>query len=94
VIVASLHDLNYKIAVEFIAEKRPELKDRLVDANKAPKFPPRKIPLDIKRVADVTGMKEDSYISWQDTILDTVDDLIRLEKDWVSSGFSVKIPMT
>ena len=92
-LIASPHGLNYKRAVEFIAEKRPELKDRLVDANKAPVFPLDTMPLDLDRVEAVTGVKVDSYISWQDTILDTVDELIKLEKDWVSKGFSVEVPI-
>jgi len=85
--------LNYKTAVEFIGEKRPELKDRLVDANKAPKFPSDKMALDLKRVEEVTGVKSDSYIPWQDTILETVDDLVKMEKDWASQGVSVEIPV-
>ena len=92
-LVASPYDLNYKTAVEFIGEKRPELSDRLVDANKAPKFPFDKMALDLKRVEEVTGVKSDSYISWQDTILETVDDLVKMEKDWASQGVSVEIPV-
>lgn len=92
-LIASPHDLNYKEAVQFIAEKRPELKNRLIDADKAPKFSLDRIPLDLERVQAVTGVKVNSYISWQNTILDTVDSLLELEKSWVSKGFTVTIPM-
>jgi nucleoside-diphosphate-sugar epimerase len=91
-LMASPHDLNYETAIDFIAEKRPELRDRLADGTKAPKFPIDRMDLDIQRVEEVTGVKVDSYIPWQDTILGTVDDLIKLEKDWVSKGFSVEVP--
>jgi len=91
--VASPHDLSYKTAIELIAEKRPELKDRLADANKAPKFPLDRMALDLKRVEEVTGVKAGSYIPWQDTILETVDDLIKVEKDWASKGVAMEIPM-
>jgi nucleoside-diphosphate-sugar epimerase len=91
-LMASPHDLNYKTMIDFIAEKRPELRDRLADGTKAPKFPVDRIILDIQRVEEVTGVKVNSYIPWQDTVLGTVDDLIKLEKDWVSKGLSVKGP--
>lgn len=92
-LIASPHNLNYKEAVQFIAEKRPELRDRLVNAEKAPKFPLDRIPLDLERVRAVTGVTVGSYVSWQDTILDTVDNLLKLEKSWGSKGFTVSIPM-
>jgi nucleoside-diphosphate-sugar epimerase len=91
-LMASPHDLNYKTAIDFIAEKRPELRDRLADETNTPKITIDKMILDIQRVEEVTGVKVDSYISWQDTILESVDDLIKLEKDWVSKGFSVDGP--
>jgi nucleoside-diphosphate-sugar epimerase len=91
-LMASPHDLNFKTVIDFIAEKRPELRDRLIDRTKAPKFPVDRLILDIQRVEEVTGVKVDSYIPWQDTIVGTVDDLIKLEKDWVSKGFSVEVP--
>jgi hypothetical protein len=91
--MASPYDLNYKRAIDFIAEKRPELRDRLADGNKAPKFPIDRMVLDIQRVEEVTGVKVDSYIPWDDTVLETVDDLIKLEKDWIRKGFSVEVPL-
>lgn len=91
-LLASPQDLDYKTAVDFVAEARPELKDRLVNANRAPKFPIDHLPTDLKRVAEVTGFKDDGYIPWRDTILNTVDSLVALEKDWISRGHSVVIP--
>jgi nucleoside-diphosphate-sugar epimerase len=89
-LMASPHDLNYKTMIDFIAEKRPELRDHLADGTKVPKFPVDRMILDIQRVEEVMEVKVDSYIPWQDTVLETVDDLIKLEKDWVSKGFSVE----
>ena len=37
-LVASPHDFNFTKAVGWIVEARPELKDRLIDANKASAF--------------------------------------------------------
>jgi nucleoside-diphosphate-sugar epimerase len=90
--IASPYDGNYKQAVQFIAEAHPELKDRLVDVNTAPQFPVDKLPVDLKRVQDVTGVKVDSYHTWKETVLDTIDSLLALEKGWVSGGYKVEIP--
>lgn len=82
--MASPHDLNYKKAHEYIAEKRPELKSRLVNINEVPIFPLDRMIVDLERVEQVTGVKVDSYIPWQDTILDTIDALIKIEKEWAA----------
>jgi len=66
-------------AVEFLAQARPELKGRLptITGNE----PPVKLfaTLDTSTTESVLGLKD--YIKWQDTILDTVDDLVRVEKE-------------
>lgn len=90
--IASPFDGNYKEAVLFIADAHPELRDRLIDANTAPKFPADKLPVDLKRVADVTGVKVDSYHTWKETILDTIDSLLAVEKSWASQGYEIEIP--
>lgn len=84
--------LNLKVALELIAKERPELKDRLIDLAKIPAYTHNIIPVDLKRVDEVLGVKVESYFSWQDTILDTVNSLIALEKEWKGKGFSIAIP--
>jgi hypothetical protein len=90
--IASPYGNNYKDAVQFIAVAHPELRERLVDADSAPKFPVDKLPVDVKRVEEVTGVKVNSYHTWKDTVLDTVDSLLALEKYWISNGYKVEIP--
>jgi hypothetical protein len=63
--IASPYDGNYKQAVQFVADAHPELKDRLVDADSAPKFSVDKLPMNLKRVEDVTGVKINSYYTWK-----------------------------
>lgn len=91
-IVASPYPVNYKQAIQRIAEARPELRDRLVEADSIPEFAMDKLPVDLQRVADVTGVQIDSYQTWLDTVLDTVDGLLALEKDWISKGYKIDIP--
>jgi len=65
--------------IEFLATARPELKERLpvITGKEAPvgAF----VTLDDSATRDVLGLK--SYIRWQDTIVDTLDDLLRVEKE-------------
>lgn len=91
-LIVAPYKLSYKAAVELIAEKRSELKDRLVDPNTAPKFPSDIMSVDLDRVELVTGVKVNSYIPWKDTILETIDDLLKLEKEWIGKGFTIQIP--
>jgi nucleoside-diphosphate-sugar epimerase len=91
-IVSSPYDGSYKQAVQFVAEAHPELKARLVDPDNVPKFAVDKIAVDLQRVADVTGVQVDSYHSWKDTVLNTIDALLALEKEWVSKGYKVEVP--
>lgn len=88
-IVASPHDFGWKEAVAYIAKERPSLKARLVaDTSKAPEHANARF--DLSRLEQVTGIKADSFKSWQETVLDTVDALISLENEWISRGFSVE----
>ena len=66
-------------AAKLLAEKRPELKDRLpvITGNEPPLGPIA--TLDTSKTESVLGMKD--YVKWQDTILDTIDDLLRVERE-------------
>lgn len=94
IIMSSPHDLDYKVVLDFIADKRPELKDRLADKSKAPVDTLHRIPVDLKRIEDVLGIRVDSYYSWEQTILDTVDGLLAFEDEWKSKGYTITIPNT
>jgi len=34
------------------------------------------------------GIKKEEFIKWEDTVLDTVDAVIAVEKDWQTKGFT------
>ncbi|KAK0470373.1 uncharacterized protein EV420DRAFT_1634795 [Desarmillaria tabescens] len=84
------HECSYKAAIETIAREHPELKERLADARRAPEWPSNTLPLDWKRIDEVIGMKPESFIPWEKTVLDSVDSLLRIEKIWKEKGFKVK----
>ena len=77
--VISSSRFTWKEAIELIAKARPELKGRLpVITGKEPALQPF-ATLDTSTTEAVLGLKE--YVEWQDTVLDTIDDLLRVEKE-------------
>ncbi|KAH9066859.1 NAD-P-binding protein [Lactarius vividus] len=75
----STNTFTWKDATEVLAEKRPELKGRLpVITGKEPPVGPV-ATLDTSNTKSVLGLK--NPIKWQDTVLDTIDDMLRLEKE-------------
>ena len=82
--VISSSKFTWVEAVEFLAQERPELKGRLPTiTDDAPPVQPF-ATLDTSATESVLGLK--NYIKWQDTILDTVDDLIRVEKELAAAS--------
>jgi len=71
-------------AVEFLAQARPELKGRLpMITGDVPPVQPF-ATLDTSTTESVLGLKD--YTKWQDTILDTVDDMLRVEKELTAAS--------
>jgi nucleoside-diphosphate-sugar epimerase len=77
--VISSSRFTWAEAIEFVAQTRPELKGRLpVITGKEPPVP-RFATVDTSTTEAVLGLKD--YVRWQDTILDTIDDQLRIEKE-------------
>lgn len=90
--VVSPYPSDYRDALKYLADERPELLDRLANPSKAPLWPSFKLDVDRTPVEDVLGIKKDSYKTWRETILDTIDVLVNLENGWRSKGFEVAVP--
>lgn len=70
-------------AYAYVAEARPELKGRLSEVwKKAGPVP--KSNVDTSRAKEVLGLE---FTDWHKTVLDGVDALIALEKEWISQGW-------
>lgn len=89
--MASPFENKFERILELIARKRPELAPRLT-TKAVPSYPVYKAPIDLQRVQDIVGIKIDSYKSWEDTFLDTIDSLVELEKQWKAAGHIVNVP--
>lgn len=78
-ILLSSEWFQYSDVMTFIAEKRPELKGRLMDGSKAKAPPLTGEVVDHSRCKSVLGLDERD---WHETILDAVDAVLEIEKQW------------
>ena len=82
--IVSSSRFTWKEAVELIAQARPELKGRLpIVTGNEPEVAPFAI-LDMSATETVLGLK--NCVKWQDTVLDTIDDLLRVEKELAAAA--------
>jgi nucleoside-diphosphate-sugar epimerase len=92
IIYASLYGFNYAAARDLIKERRPELKERLLTVE--PQNPGLDhIPYDFGRVEEVLGIKKEELKTFEETVIDTVDSLLELEKKWETEGHIINIPI-
>ncbi|THU85953.1 NAD(P)-binding protein [Dendrothele bispora CBS 962.96] len=83
---------SWRDAIDFIYEERPHLRDRLCNSNSAPKHRSLATVADHKRVENALSMSLDSYITWKQTVLDSVDAITAIEEVWASKGFVFSVP--
>ncbi len=77
--ILSSSRFTWNEAIELVAQARPELKGRLpVITGKEPPVQPF-ARFDTSATENILGLK--NYVKWQDTVLDTIDDLLRIEKE-------------
>ncbi|KAF4566322.1 NAD(P)-binding domain superfamily protein [Pleurotus pulmonarius] len=82
--IASPHGLDFATLTRFIAEKRPSLKDRLTETT-PPTTMRDRAPVDFARIEQVLGLKRTDFHDVEDTILETIDQLVALETVWKST---------
>ncbi|PSR78757.1 hypothetical protein PHLCEN_2v7292 [Hermanssonia centrifuga] len=73
--------------MEYLAEVRPELKDRLSEEVKRAGPVPKSI-IDNTRAKEILGME---VTPWKCTLVEAIDDIVRLEKEWTSKDHSTII---
>ncbi|KAF8647119.1 hypothetical protein AX16_006951 [Volvariella volvacea WC 439] len=91
ILFSSPLNFTYEDVLNLIKDKRPELKDRII-AKAAPTFPFKRAPINYSRIEQLTGMKEDDFHTFEETILDTIDALVALEGKWKAQGHAINIP--
>ncbi len=91
--VISPHSFSWPRAIALIEKERPALKDRLLAVEKVSSEEMKLLGLGNEALEDVVGVKKGAWIPWEQTILDTVDSLVRTEAAWKASGYSVSVPV-
>ncbi|KAF5365333.1 hypothetical protein D9758_005496 [Tetrapyrgos nigripes] len=93
--IAAPYPTDWEEAVKYLSQERPELKERLVDFKKTPPIKSLKLPephpwelqgIEYGRLEEVLGMKKSQFKSWKESVLDTVDSLVKIEEGWKSRG--------
>lgn len=84
-VFGSPYNFDYTEFVQIIKTKRPQFADRLIKAQPQP-LSYANMPVDLKRMEQVLGMKKEDYYTVEQTLLDAVDAIIALEKQWVDDG--------
>ncbi|KAI0314287.1 hypothetical protein OF83DRAFT_461726 [Amylostereum chailletii] len=77
--------LDYAKVGRYIAAQRPEVKDRIVDPEKAPTLVAG-WRVDMTRSKELFGLGREDLRTWKVTLLETVDVALRLEKEWAAQG--------
>lgn len=77
-IIISAGKFTWKEAVDYLAKKRPELKDRLPVVKGTEKVYDT-VTYDSSSAAKLIGLTE--YISWEETLESTIDDILRREAE-------------
>ncbi|CAK5283566.1 unnamed protein product [Mycena citricolor] len=86
ILLSSPHGKTWAQILEYIAENRPALKDRLMTV---PPTPSTKgaMPMDWERVEQVLGMKVGDFHTLDETVLGAIDALLELEDRWRGAGY-------
>jgi hypothetical protein len=83
------HDGNFRDALKYLAKEHPELQSRLADPQTVPVWDAYKLPIDHEVLDREYGIRADSYIPWNKTIVDAIESLLFLEEQWIAQGFKV-----
>ncbi|KAF7298795.1 Epimerase domain-containing protein [Mycena indigotica] len=86
VAIASPEQTDFRDAIKFIHDERPELRARLADPETVPRWPSYQIDVDLTPVEESFGYPISAFKTWRETILDAVDRFIEIERHWASQG--------
>ncbi|THU80424.1 hypothetical protein K435DRAFT_501848 [Dendrothele bispora CBS 962.96] len=49
------------------------------------------LPCDFARIEEVLGIKKEDFFTRDETLLNTIDDYLALEEEWVKQGIDVTL---
>jgi hypothetical protein len=90
--IVSPYPADFRDAIKYIYDERPELRGRLADPSTVPVWPSYKLDVDLAPVETAFGISLGSYKTWKETILDSVDRFIDVENQWTDKGLKFEVP--
>ncbi|KAF9556688.1 NAD(P)-binding protein [Agrocybe pediades] len=87
VVFASPHGVVFKDVLDMIRNARPELAGRIISKGSVPEFEIDRYHVDFGRIEEIVGLKKEDFHTLEETLLDTIDDMLALEKEWVAQGY-------
>ncbi|KAH8796795.1 hypothetical protein DL96DRAFT_1721825 [Flagelloscypha sp. PMI_526] len=77
-------------ALEVLKKEKPDLAGRFIQSKaEAPKALPK---LKYERLEEVLGFKKADSTPFETTLLDTIDNLLEVEKKWIAAGEELTLP--
>ncbi|KAF7303873.1 Epimerase domain-containing protein [Mycena indigotica] len=83
---------DFRDAIKFIYDERPELRARLANPDSVPRWPTYTREVDAASLEEFFGFPISRFKTWRETIIDGVDRFIEIEEYWKSKGFAVEVP--
>ncbi|KAF7309002.1 Epimerase domain-containing protein [Mycena kentingensis (nom. inval.)] len=90
--LVSPYQTDFREALKYLYDERPELRARLADPETAPRWTTYTLPIDLKPVEEAFGYKISGFKTWKETVLDAIDRFVKIEDSWTSKGFKFEIP--
>ncbi|KAK7049594.1 hypothetical protein VNI00_005625 [Paramarasmius palmivorus] len=91
IVLMSPYAYNWVKAMQLLKEKRPALKDLLIKET-----PPDQDmvapPGDYHRTEEILGIKKEDFHTFEQTLLDSIDNYVELREQWIKQGHEVNIP--
>jgi len=88
IVLTSPHGLTLKHVLDIIKKEHPELERRFITAP-IPEFSYYRPDVEFERIEEITGMRKEDFHTLEETISDTVNDLLKLEDEWKKNGYNV-----
>ncbi|KAF7298789.1 Epimerase domain-containing protein [Mycena indigotica] len=90
--IVSPYQTDFRDAIKYIQDERPELSNRLADPETVPRWSTYKLDVDLSPIEEFFGYPISAFKTWRETILDTIDRFIEIENNWRGAGYEFEVP--
>ncbi|KAF5321158.1 hypothetical protein D9619_001331 [Psilocybe cf. subviscida] len=87
VILSSPHKFVYKDVIELLKRERPQLADRIIQTP-PPEQTYYNFVVDRKRIEEVTGLRDEDFVPFEQMFLEGIDSCLQVEAGWKACGYT------